>query len=543
MEMSSDEDADWEEEDAEEVYGLEDDSKPYELALGRGKSYQFLGPREIAEKQRRAIEELCDSTGLSVSQAGALLIKHQWCVPEVLRRIVDLHCFDMVQLRRTLSTLTEKDGKVRCVLCFETVRATEMRGLECRHMFCRDCYTSYLEEAVKGGVECIHTVCPESTCGLIVSEDLFRALLPSRLFERYHRFMVNSYIDRGQNVKWCPRPGCEYACEYPKNRARDVVCVCGYSWCFKCGLEAHSPLDCETVAKWNAKNSSTDDTEWIKANTKTCPSCRNPIQKNEGCMHMTCRCRHEFCWLCLGDWKEHGSQTGGYYACNKFQKARMEGKYRQEERERFLAEQSVKRYEHYFNRYIEHKRSYRQALEKNKTRKAEISGADFLPNKFELQFVEVALDLLVECRNVIANSYAYGYFMTSPAKLQFFEFLQGDMERVLERLDEMTDRKLDTLIEYEPEVRLNDEFYVWKENVNGLVNSLSSYFSKITQEILANFPEVVDFAVDGEAAIDAQLLSYSKDQALHSHWSCPMCTFANVPSNQTCQICQTPRPT
>jgi ariadne-1 len=35
-------------------------------------------------------------------------------------------------------------------------------------------------------------------------------------------------------------------------------------------------------------------------------------------MHMTCsQCRHEFCWLCLGTWSEHGERTGGFYNCNK----------------------------------------------------------------------------------------------------------------------------------------------------------------------------------------------------------------------------------
>lgn len=37
---------------------------------------------------------------------------------------------------------------------------------------------------------------------------------------------------------------------------------------------------------------------------------------------MTCSstlgCGYEFCWLCLGNWKEHSSETGGYYRCNKF---------------------------------------------------------------------------------------------------------------------------------------------------------------------------------------------------------------------------------
>ena len=31
------------------------------------------------------------------------------------------------------------------------------------------------------------------------------------------------------------------------------------------------------------------DAQWIINNTKPCPSCSSPIQKNEGCNHMTCR--------------------------------------------------------------------------------------------------------------------------------------------------------------------------------------------------------------------------------------------------------------
>lgn len=63
---------------------------------------------------------------------------------------------------------------------------------------------------------------------------------------------------------------------------------------------------------------------WIKKNTKKCPVCSVSIEKNQGCMHMTCRnCKYEFCWLCSGDWKQHGSTTGGYYDCNKFKKSEV----------------------------------------------------------------------------------------------------------------------------------------------------------------------------------------------------------------------------
>lgn len=35
-----------------------------------------------------------------------------------------------------------------------------------------------------------------------------------------------------------------------------------------------------------------------------------------GCNHMQCfNCKHDFCWMCLGDWKAHGSE---YYECSRY---------------------------------------------------------------------------------------------------------------------------------------------------------------------------------------------------------------------------------
>lgn len=47
-----------------------------------------------------------------------------------------------------------------------------------------------------------------------------------------------------------------------------------------------------------------------------CPKCQICIEKNGGCNHMQCgACRHDFCWVCLGDWKTHGSE---YYECSRY---------------------------------------------------------------------------------------------------------------------------------------------------------------------------------------------------------------------------------
>ena len=55
---------------------------------------------------------------------------------------------------------------------------------------------------------------------------------------------------------------------------------------------------------------------WLAANTKNCPKCEHPIEKNQGCNVMRCySCRHEFCWDCMRPWAEH---DGVHFKCSIF---------------------------------------------------------------------------------------------------------------------------------------------------------------------------------------------------------------------------------
>ena len=53
---------------------------------------------------------------------------------------------------------------------------------------------------------------------------------------------------------------------------------------------------------------------------------------------MTCRSwKYEFCWICMGDWKEHGSATGGYYKCNLYEAKKQDAAFADEESKRETA--------------------------------------------------------------------------------------------------------------------------------------------------------------------------------------------------------------
>lgn len=97
-----------------------------------------------------------------------------------------------------------------------------------------------------------------------------------------------------------------------------------------------------------------ENVKWLMANTKKCPKCRSPIEKNGGCMHMTCRiasCAYEFCWLCRGPWTEHGSATGGYYQCNKYDASEA----KKEDDKATDVKTELETYMFYFHRYESHK--------------------------------------------------------------------------------------------------------------------------------------------------------------------------------------------
>ena len=47
--------------------------------------------------------------------------------------------------------------------------------------------------------------------------------------------------------------------------------------------------------------------------------CAQPIQRTDGCNHMTCsRCRYEFCWTCLGQHRRPNGNGLGFDLCDSF---------------------------------------------------------------------------------------------------------------------------------------------------------------------------------------------------------------------------------
>ncbi|XP_033511919.2 probable E3 ubiquitin-protein ligase ARI8 [Nicotiana tomentosiformis] len=274
----------------------------------------------------------------------------------------------------------------------------------------------------------------ENPLGKRTFSDSNRLLTCGICFEEYSLEKVAFGDCKHPFCKWCPAPGCKNAVKIFDilSENYDVICDCSNVFCWNCLDENHRPIDCDTIAKWRIRNlEEAENTNWILAFTKKCPKCKNAIEKNMGCMHMTCRCLYQFCWLCLEEW------VTCYGNCNRY----VENKEIKE------AKKNVRRYTHYYERWMSNEKSKQKALQDlNKMRDEGVKKLSELDYLYEdrLEFIVLAWKQIVECRRVLKWSYAYGFYLPEKekTKMQFFEFLQGEAEAGLERLHYCAEKEL-----------------------------------------------------------------------------------------------------
>lgn len=528
-------------------------------------NYTVLSEVDIRQRQEEDISRV--ATVLSISRVSAciLLRYYNWSVSKVH----DEWFADEERVRKAVG-LSENpvelpDSKeLTCGICFENYPRDMMSAAACGHPFCGACWRGYMATSINDGPGCLMLRCPDPSCGAAIGEDMVNKLLVEEDKEKYLRYLVRSYIEDNRKTKWCPAPGCEFAVEFVMGcGSYDVNCNCSYSFCWNCTEEAHRPVDCETVAKWILKNSAeSENMNWILANSKPCPKCKRPIEKNQGCMHITCTppCKFEFCWLCLGAWSEHGERTGGFYACNRYEAAKQEGAYDECERRREMAKNSLERYTHYYERWATNQSSRQKALADLHSMQSEklerLSDKQSQPES-QLKFIIEAWLQIVECRRVLKWTYAYGYYLPEHehAKRQFFEYLQGEAESGLERLHQCTEKELQVYLDAETPMK---DFNDFRTKLAGLTSVTRNYFENLVRALETGLKDVgsgnnqatcskttssktlgkVKSGKMKAAGASSRSGGPSRSSDESNMWSCEHCTYANPRSTSICQMCE-----
>lgn len=246
-------------------------------------------------------------------------------------------------------------------------------------------------------------------------------------------------------MRYCPAANCDKVAV--ASGITTVKCECGNPFCFKCGEESHDPANCTQLGAWTLKCQNESETaNWILANTKKCPACSTRIEKNQGCNHVTCKmCKHDFCWICMGNWSDHGQNTGGYYKCNRFESGKIPA---ENDNEQQKAKAELDRYLHYYKRYHAHDSSLKFATgQRDKADKIFLERQE--SQRFpwtDIQFLKQAEEQVIECRRILKYTYVLGFFLIdgTPIK-QLFEHHQEMLEKNTERLHEYTEKPIELI--------------------------------------------------------------------------------------------------
>jgi ariadne-1 len=484
--------------------GSEEEDNNYDLIVDENRkpeqNYVVLKESDIRQRQENEITRVSTVLSIPKGAAAVLLLHYNWRDCEVQ----DAWFSNEERVRKSVGLLEEpvfllpkKPSEIMmiCSICYEKCVVTMMRWVSCGHPFCVVCWEMYVSVAIEDGPGCLMLRCPEPGCGAVVDRDMIDLVALGEDKERYSRYLMRSYIENNRRSKWCPGADCECAVEFSGGGELeyDVSCLCNNQFCWNCMEDAHRPVDCVTVSKWSLKNKSeAENTTWMLVNTKPCPMCNRPIEKNQGCMHMTCRppCKHSFCWLCLGPWDEHGERTGGYYACNSFEATKKSDKYSEADNIREMAKRSLDKYNHYYERWAGNESSRRQAVNDLKQMQEEymvkLSDLQWEPPS-QLKFITEAWWQIIECRRVLKWTYAIGFYLPDDeeAKKRFFEYLQGEAEYNLEKLHHCAEKDIHKFLEEK-----TPEFNEFRTKLTDLTTVTRNYFENLVTALQNGLEDV-----------------------------------------------------
>lgn len=366
-----------------------------------------------------------------------------------------------------------------CPICFDDSPELQTLGLNCGHMFCSGCWNAYTTSKIReDGEYCVR--CMAESCSLVAPDTFIRSVLlldgvndpqseGALAWARFQELLVRSYVGAKSNLKFCPYPGCTntVGCSAAASKSSLATLVpivsCGargipgseedkkasnlsvqakeHKFCFGCPIETdHRPVVCAVARMWLKKCEDDSETaNWIKSNTKECSQCHSTIEKNGGCNHMTCKkCKHEFCWVCMGPWSEHGT---AWYSCNRYDE--KNGVEARDAQSRSRA--SLERYLHYYNRWANHEQSAKLSLDLYAKTEKKMEDMQITSELtwIEVQFMKKAVEEVEKCRMTLKWTYAMAYYLVKGNEKDLFEDNQRDLEKAVEDLSELLEGPID----------------------------------------------------------------------------------------------------
>ncbi|XP_016104711.1 cullin-9-like [Sinocyclocheilus grahami] len=366
---------------------------------------------EVKQLMQRTVQQVAGTLSLDLDRAEHLLMHCKWNVDLLIQRYTDDP--DALVLAAGLKIRNPQPAPgpvVQCPVCLSQSKESDPPPmLCCMHYCCRSCWQEYLTARIEQNLV-MNCDCPITDCRAQPTSKFFHNILTDKdTIAKYDSALLRGFVECCSNLTWCTNPqGCDQILCKENIGSVGTCSKCCWSSCFSCNFpEAHYPASCSHMSQWmddggyyEGMSMEAQSKHLAKLISKRCPSCQAQIEKNEGCLHMTCaKCNHGFCWRCLKPWKPTHKD---YYNCSAMvsKAARQEKKF-QDYNERCTFHNQAKD----FAINLEHKVfSINEALQMK-----------------SLTFVIDACKILAQARKVLAYSCVYSYYNQDTEKMDVME--------------------------------------------------------------------------------------------------------------------------
>lgn len=374
-------------------------------------------------------------------------MKHQWDENKAMESAFDDLNED--EDSNSISSSPPSGPYSTCEICFDEI--LEVTDLMCKHKYCDECLDCYINMFINDSSGLLRNAvtCPGVNCSYEIDDDTVLYLLTDKpeMKSRYKRMIINAYVQSNVYMKWCPGSDCKNAIRIDEGVMQShtsVRCVCKFWFCFTCLQPSHEPLSCDNYKLWTSVTSvEALSQNWILENSKKCPSCCADIQKNGGCMHMSCsNCCHEFCWICMEEWKY--SDRGGHICNDQVIRKYLDTGAGDKQK----ASKSVEQLNHFNSHYqatlvtMNEEEKFFKGIRKMIPAEVELSDG-----YIKTDFIDNAFEILKLCRTAIMCSYGFSYYWHRKDNSYFlFEQKLTSLEKITTKLaDKLTKVGLDNL--------------------------------------------------------------------------------------------------